>query len=169
MEIDHQTTRKRSRGYSVDDCTEIYPTTKKARQFHFQSTDAADAFASAFALAQVHRNPFDNSNPTPSTTTHSAASTPNEGASGHSSPGAETEDPFRAAINANQWQQSGQSEQQRPSQLYQQQQQQSHEPQLHPPPGRRGMIISGWNQARRTPAGRGTASRTHRHGAASGN
>ena len=150
MEIDHQSTRKRCRGeYSVDDCTDVYPTAKKTRQFHFQSTDAADAFASAFALAQVHRNPFDNSTPTPSTTSHSAASTPNEGTSSHSSPGAETEDPFRTVMSANAWQQSSQLDQQRQSQLYQQQQQQSHQPQLHPPPGRRGMIISGWNQARR--------------------
>ncbi|KAM7185474.1 hypothetical protein V8F20_011796 [Naviculisporaceae sp. PSN 640] len=144
MEIDHQSnTRKRSRDdFATDDFAEVsFPTAKKTRQFHFPSTDA---FASAFALAQSH--PFQPSSASmSSSSSYNDASSPNE--SGQSSPGPEFEDPFHAAMAVDPTPVQEIPSQPQPQQYHQLAQQQ---PSLHTPPGRRGMIIAGWNQARRT-------------------
>lgn len=165
MEIDHQTTttttRKRCRDdFAADDFAEVvssFPTAKKTRQSHSHSHshDAAHAFASAFALAQAthhhhQHHPFLNSSSSSlsSSPSYTGASSPNE--SSHSSPGPQEieEDPFRAAMVID-------SEMITPMQdvLESQSQLQSRQCHqqlsLHPPPGRRGMIIAGWNQARR--------------------
>ncbi|KAM7198532.1 hypothetical protein V8F33_005038 [Rhypophila sp. PSN 637] len=150
MEIDHQTMRrKRCRDDdAADDFAQTaFPSAKKTRQFHFTSTDAADAFSSAFALAQAH--PFQTSTSS-SPQLYSSASSPNE--SGQSSPDPEVEDPFRAVMAVDSWgaqESSPMEEVQMQPQQYQQQHQQHSQPTLHTPPGRRGMIIAGWNQSRR--------------------
>lgn len=144
MEIGHQANaRKRCRDdYATDEFADIsFPTTKKTRQFHFPTPDA---FVSALALAQAH--PFQTSSALSSSSpSYTGASSPNE--SGHSSPIPEIEDPFHAAMAVDPTPVQELQSQPQPQQYHQQGQQ---PPSLHTPPGRRGMIIAGWNQAKRT-------------------